>query len=141
MLVALSLCDLDPCQISRQHNTEESEQHRYKVDNRARGFERVGVDLNASLSVAIEPGNNQQHAGNDRDHAQPRGQSRSGGWFLFELHEFLEGNREAADSKSEDDSSDAGPNPREKRALIRQMVAGVGIVGHAGTGGYYSTAF
>src|SRR5438552_1595034 len=89
MNVELSLSHLDPNQISRQHNTEQSQQNRDHIDESARGLERVGVDLHPCLAVTIESGDNQEHAGDDRNHAQPSGESGGGCRFLFELQELL----------------------------------------------------
>src|SRR6266571_3244806 len=111
MVVALSLSHLDPRQISRQHYTEEGEQNCNQVNDRSRRFERVSIDLHARFAVAEESRKNEQHTRDDRDHAQPRSQSRSGRGLALELEKLLESDREAANGESENDRGDAGTNP------------------------------
>ena len=55
--------------------------------------------------------------------------------------ELAQSNREAANGKSEDNGGDASAHPREKGALISQVIASAVGIGVVGQGRYYSTAF
>src|SRR6266478_5579578 len=111
MVVVLSLSKFDPNQISRQYHAEESQQNRDQVNDCSSRFERVSIDLHARLAVAEESRKNKQHTRDDRNHAQPRSQSRRGRGLSLEVEKLLERDREAANGESENDRGDAGTNP------------------------------
>src|SRR5882672_7618643 len=135
MLVVLSLSKLHPHQISRQHYTEKREQYRNQINDGACRFKRVRIDLHARLAITVKAGNNQQHARDDRDHAQPSRQSRRGRRLALELKKLLKRDREPPNRKTENDGGNTSANPRQKSAFVRKMVAGAVVsVGHAEAG-------
>ena len=42
------------------------------------------------------------------------------------MEQLADRDREAADGKSKDDNGNAGTNPGQERALVRQVIAGTG---------------
>jgi len=126
MVLSLSLSHLDPRQISSQHNTKDREQNCNQVNDCARRFKRVRIDLDARLAVTVEPRDNEQHAPR-RSRSFPATQSIPE-WSCasLELEKLLERNREAADGESKNYRGDAGTNPRQESTFVRQGDRGRG---------------
>ena len=138
----LSAEEFDIDKIGGQRQPEQAEQVRNDIDDETGGLEAVGIELEASFTIASEAGEDQQDTADDRDDAKPRANARGGGSATLKVKELAESNGEAADGESEDDGGDAGADPGKKCTLVGEMIAGaIGIVGrgHVGQARYYST--
>src|SRR5260370_12040806 len=116
--------DRDVGEVTRQYESEKTEQIRYEVDHESSRLESVRIKLHFGLSIAPETGQNQQHSTYGRNNTQPGGQAGGGGVVSLHLHEFAQCNREASAGESEDDGRDASSHPRQTSAFVGQVIAG-----------------
>src|SRR5260370_38740276 len=116
--------DRDVGEVTRQYESEKTEQVGYEVDHESSWLESVRIKLHFGLPVAPETGKNQQHSTHGRNNTQPGCQAGGGGVVSLHLHEFAQCDREASNGESEDDGRDAGSHPRQKGAFVGEVIAG-----------------
>src|SRR5260370_13910964 len=89
--------DRDVGEITRQYESEKTEQVGYEVDHESSRLESVRIKLHFGLSIAPETGQNQQHSTHGRNNTQPGCQAAGRAGVSLHLPEFAQCNRRASD--------------------------------------------
>jgi len=115
---------LDVDEITGQGHAKQRHEDSYEIDEESRGLEPAGLQLVPRAAVTEQPGKGQQHSPQNRDGSEPHSKSGRSECVTFQLHELADRDGETPNREAEHDDGHAGAHPREKCALVCQVITG-----------------